>query len=74
MAEAQFIQELMLVLLVDRRWRRAELIRAGFDAKFVDRVAEMIRRSQFKRRMPVIAKLSQRTIDRDFRYARDQGT
>ncbi len=30
-------------------------------------------RSQFKRRLPVIAKVSQRTIDRDFRYARDWG-
>ncbi|MGW8257212.1 MAG: NAD+ synthase [Thermoguttaceae bacterium] len=64
----------LLVLLVDRRWRRAELIRAGFDAKFVERVSEMIRRNHYKRRMPVIAKLSQRTMDRDFRYARDWGT
>ena len=29
--------------------------------------------SQFKRRLPVIAKVSQRTIDRDFRYSRDWG-
>ncbi|MBN2476255.1 MAG: NAD+ synthase [Pirellulales bacterium] len=64
----------MLVLMVDRRWRRAELIRAGFDPKFVDRVAVMIRRNHYKRRMPVIAKLSHRTMDRDFRYARDWGT
>jgi len=64
----------LLVLMVDRRWRRAELIRHGFDAAFVDRVAEMIRRNQYKRRMPVIAKLSQRTVDRHFRYARDWGT
>ena len=34
----------------------------------------MIRRNHYKRRMPVIAKLSQRTMDRDFRYARDWGT
>jgi NAD+ synthase len=64
----------MLVLMVDRRWRRAELIRAGFDPAFIDRVATMIRRSHYKRRMPVIAKLSHRTMDRDFRYARDWGT
>ncbi len=37
------------------------------------RVSEMVRNSQFKRRLPVIAKVSQRTIDRDFRYARDWG-
>jgi NAD+ synthase len=64
----------LLVLLVDRRWRREELIRAGFDAEFVDRVLRMIRRNHYKRRMPVIAKLSHRTMDRDFRYARDWGT
>ena len=31
--------------------------------------------SQFKRRpkLPVIAKISHRTIDRDFRYSRDWG-
>jgi NAD+ synthase len=64
----------LLVLLVDRRWRRAELIRAGFTPAFVERVATMVRRSHYKRRMPVIAKLSHRTMDRDFRYARDWGT
>jgi NAD+ synthase len=64
----------LLVLLVDRRWRRAELLEAGFAAEFVDRVLTMVRRSHYKRRMPVIAKLSHRTMDRDFRYARDWGT
>ncbi len=64
----------LLVLLVDRRWRRAELLRAGFAPALVDRVADMVRRNHYKRRMPVIAKLSHRTMDRDFRYARDWGT
>jgi NAD+ synthase len=64
----------LLVLLVDRRWRRAELLQAGFATEFVDRVTTMIRRNHYKRRMPVIAKLSHRTMDRDFRYARDWGT
>jgi NAD+ synthase len=64
----------LLVLLVDRRWQPAQLIRAGFDAEFVDRVLRMIRRNQYKRRMPVIAKLTHRTMDRDFRYPRDWGT
>jgi NAD+ synthase len=64
----------LLVLMVDRRWRRNELIQAGFAESFVDRVATLIRRNHYKRRMPVIAKLSHRTMDRDFRYARDWGT
>lgn len=64
----------LLVLLVDRRWRRAEVLAAGFRPEFVDRVATLVRRNHYKRRMPVIAKLSHRTMDRDFRYARDWGT
>jgi NAD+ synthase len=64
----------LLVLLVDRRMRREDLIRLGFAPAFIDRVIEMIRRNHYKRRMPVIAKLSHRTMDRDFRYARDWGT
>jgi NAD+ synthase len=64
----------VMVLLVDRRWHRSELLQAGFPPEFVDRVSTMIRRNHYKRRMPVIAKLSHRTMDRDFRYARDWGT
>ena len=64
----------LMVLMVDRRWRRSELIQAGFDTAFVDRVATLIRRNHYKRRMPVIAKLSARSMDRDFRYAREWGT
>lgn len=64
----------LLVLLVDRRWQPAQLVAAGFDAEFVERVGRMIRRNQYKRRLPVIAKLTHRTMDRDFRYPRDWGT
>ncbi len=63
----------LLYLMVDERYSDADLVATGFDAAFVRRVTEMIRSSQFKRRLPVIAKVSQRTIDRDFRYARDWG-
>jgi NAD+ synthase len=71
---AYFDVDRLLVLLVDRRWQPAQLVRAGFEAEFVDRVVRMIRRNQYKRRLPVIAKLSDRTMDRDFRYPRDWGT
>jgi NAD+ synthase len=63
----------LLFLMVDQRYTRAELIAAGFPERFVDEVALGIMNSQFKRRLPVIAKVSQRTIDRDFRYSRDWG-
>jgi NAD+ synthase len=64
----------LLALLVDQRWTHAELVAAGFDDDFVTGVARTVRRNQYKRRLPLIAKLSTRTIDRDFRYSRDWGT
>ena len=64
----------LLVLLVDRRWQPAQLARAGFDPEFIERVLRLIRRNQYKRRLPVIAKLTHRTVDRDFRHPRDWGT
>jgi len=64
----------LLYLLVDRRFSVGDCIAAGFDKKFVDQVMERIRRSQYKRMMPPIAKLSQRTIGYDFLYLRDWGT
>ena len=63
----------LLYMMVDLRYSRAELHAAGFAEAFVRRVSDMVRNSQFKRRLPVIAKISNRTIDRDFRYARDWG-
>ena len=38
-----------------------------------DRVREIVRKTQYKRRLPLIAKVSFRSIDRDFRYSRDWG-
>jgi NAD+ synthase len=63
----------LLYLMIDERWEDEELTAAGFAAEFVAKVRGMVQRSQFKRRLPVIAKVSARTIDRDFRYARDWG-
>ena len=63
----------LLYLMVDQRYTRPELFAAGFAERFVDDVAQRIMATQFKRRLPVIAKVSQRTIDHDFRYSRDWG-
>ena len=57
--------------MVERRYRHDELLALGFDARFVERVAELVTRSQYKRRMPLIAKVSGRSIGHDFRYPRD---
>ncbi len=64
----------LLYLIVDARWTREAAIEAGWPRRMVDRVLAMIRRSQFKRRLPVIAKISARTVGVDFRYPRDWGT
>lgn len=63
----------LLYYLVDRRYSVAELEAAGFDRAFIRVVVDKVQRSQFKRRLPLIAKLSSRTIDREFRYPRDWG-
>jgi NAD+ synthase len=62
-----------LFRMVDERRPIEEIIAEGFDRAFVERVYDMVRGSQYKRRMPIVAKISARSIDRDFRYARDWG-
>jgi len=64
----------LLYLLVDQRYSPLEAIEAGFDEKFVNAVELRIRRNQFKRMQPPIAKVSNRTIGYDFLYLRDWGT
>ena len=63
----------LLYRMVDLRLTREELVTAGFAGEFIDTIYRKIQNSHFKRRLPVIAKVSNRTIDRDFRYSRDWG-
>ncbi len=64
----------LLYLLVDQRYSPQEAMEVGFDEKFVSAVTARIRRNQFKRMQPPIAKISNRTIGYDFLYLRDWGT
>jgi NAD+ synthase len=64
----------LLYLLVDQRYMPADCVEAGFPESFVRAVVERIRRNQFKRVMPPIAKLSNRTVGYDFLYLRDWGS
>ena len=64
----------LLYYLIDQRWSPQECIDAGWDEAFVRRVMERVRRSHFKRVMPPIAKLSNRSVGLDYNYARDWGT
>jgi len=64
----------LLYLLVDERYTPQECVDAGYEEGFVNKVVDRIRRNQFKRILPPIAKLGQRTIGYDFLYLRDWGT
>jgi NAD+ synthase len=64
----------LLYLLVDQRYSPEECVAAGFAESFVRTVVNRVRRSHFKRVMPPIAKISNRTIGYDFLYLRDWGT
>lgn len=64
----------LLYLLVDNRYSAQECIEEGFEKSFVDSVIARVQRHQFKRMLPPIAKVSNRTIGYDFLYLRDWGT
>lgn len=61
----------LLLRLVDERVSPDRVIEEGFLAEFVRRTLARVRANQYKRRPPIIAKLSTRTIGPDFRYPRD---
>jgi NAD+ synthase len=63
----------LLELMVDQRYSPDDLIAAGFDKTFVAKVARKIVMNQYKRIPPVIAKVSERTVNIDFRYLRSWG-
>ena len=63
----------LLYHLIDERANKKELMALGFEEKKVGEVIERVRRMQFKRKPPLIAKVSKRTVDFDFQYARDWG-
>jgi len=64
----------LLFKLVDQRYSPQACIAAGFDRAFVENVVGRIRQTQYKRVLPPIAKLSNRTVGYDFLYLRDWGT
>jgi NAD+ synthase len=64
----------LLYLLIDHRYSPEDLVASGFEETFVQKITHRIRSNQFKRILPPIAKLSNRTIGYDFLYLRDWGT
>lgn len=64
----------LLYWMIDQRLPISELLAAGFKPAFIKRVQSLIKNNQFKRVPPVIAKVSNRTVNIDFRYSRDWGS
>ena len=63
----------LLYYFIDERRNGRELAQLGFGKAFVEKVKRIVQRNQYKRCPPVIAKVSHRTLNIDFRYARDWG-
>ena len=64
----------LFYLLIDQRFSPKECVEAGFERDFVEKVVARVRSNQFKRMLPPIAKISNRTVGYDFLYLRDWGT
>jgi NAD+ synthase len=64
----------VLLRLVERRDRPGDVVAAGFPERMVRGLHRRMTRSQFKRRPPIIAKLTRRAVNIDFRYPRDWGS
>jgi NAD+ synthase len=64
----------LLYLLVDMRYSPEDCIEVGFAEEFVRKVVDIVRKNHFKRVLPPIAKVSNRTVGYDFLYLRDWGT
>ncbi len=56
---------------VEERHTLEEMVRDGENPQLVDMIVNRIYKNQFKRKMPLIAKLTSRTVNHDFNYPRD---
>ena len=61
----------VLYLLVDERYTIDEVVEEGFERDFVEAIWERVKNNHYKRTMPNIAKLSNRSVGHDFLYLRD---
>lgn len=60
-----------LFAFVDERLSKEEMLQRGFEKELIELITKKIYQNQFKRKLPIIAKLSHRTIGHDFLYPRD---
>ena len=62
----------LLYQMVDKRHTAEEVIAFGFKKDMVERVIALVKNSEFKRKLPPIAKLSYRTVGHDFLFPYDR--
>jgi len=62
----------ILIRLVDGRASAAEVASAGYPRARVEKIAALIRASEFKRHLPPIAKIAPRSVGHDFLYPYDR--
>ena len=63
----------IIAYLIDERYTKEEILELGYSESVVSSVIWRIKVNQYKRKLPLIAKISNRTIGREFRYPRDWG-
>ena len=68
-----FLADEIINLLVDERYTKDEILEMGYSEKTIDSILWRIKTNQYKRKLPLIAKISSRTMEREFRYPRDWG-
>lgn len=59
----------LLYFMIDKEYNQNELIAYGFDREFIRNVSQKIESSQYKRRLPIIAKFSGKNKDTESQYA-----
>ncbi len=67
------IADEILYLIIDKRKSVKQVLDWGYDEDIIIKILNMVKKSQFKRSLPIIPKLSHRTIGKDFLYPRDWG-
>jgi NAD+ synthase len=61
----------ILYQLVDQRKSKKEVISSGFQKQDVEKIIQLIKSSEFKRKLPPIPKISDRTVGHDFLFPYD---
>jgi len=63
----------ILIQMVDLRKQKKDLLSMGFSENILNKIIEMIKNSEFKRKLPPIPKISERTVGHDFLFPYDWG-